>query len=159
VSQEDSPSSLEGLGFFRPLFVLTNFAFFTLGVLDCLGVMPEMFRGVRVLATGYTNTSGRPYCPMYDPSQYWTYINLWDGLIKIPIGHILFMYLFLLSGIGLLKRAVWGYYLHLITAILAMALPIIGYVGCFGCWYVFLVLFVSIDKGYRDEFTATKKST
>ena len=52
--------------------------------------------------------------------------------------------IYLLAGIGLSRRVQWGYYLHIVGAVLAV-------LSCVGVIYTVFALVVSLREDFRDE--------
>lgn len=62
-------------------------------------------------------------------------------LLPLSVGFIVF----LIAGIGLLKRKTWGYYLHIVASVLAVF-------SCIGIVYTVFALVFAFRPEFKSEF-------
>jgi hypothetical protein len=69
------------------------------------------------------------------------------GLIMFLVGSLVYGVVFSVAGLGLYKRKMWGYYAHLVGAIL-------GIFSCFGILYSIPALIFGFQPNFKRDFPA-----
>lgn len=69
------------------------------------------------------------------------------GLVMFLIGSLIYGVVFSIAGLGLFKRKTWGYYAHLVGAIL-------GIFSCFGILYSIPALIFAFQPNFKRDFPA-----
>lgn len=67
------------------------------------------------------------------------------GLIMFLVGSLIYGIAFTVAGIGLFKRTTWGYYAHLVGAILSA-------LSCFGILYAVPALIFAFQPNFKRDF-------
>jgi hypothetical protein len=111
-----------------PLFVVLNFCFATLGLLGFL-----FFGGILIFGVFFSGDEG-------------------EDVVAGVIGCLFFMMIFIvvsllytIAAIGLLRRAVWGYYFHLVGAALAA-------LSCLGMAYTIPAIICALRADFQSDF-------
>ena len=111
-----------------PIFAALNFVFAALALFGMLTVIPIMIYGIFF--------SGDPKDEMIQGAV---------GCIMLLMPLFIGFVIYLLSGIGLVKRRVWGYYMHVIGSFLALF-------SCIGMIYTIISLIFAFRPEFRTAF-------
>ncbi len=111
-----------------PIFAALNFAFAALALAGILTVIAVLIFGIFL--------SGDPKDEIMDGVL---------GCIMLFVPLFLGFVIYLISGIGLIKRRTWGYYMHIVGAVLTIF-------SCVGMIYTIIALIIAFRPEFRTEF-------